>query len=210
MKHSEAIQYWDDMARNNPNEKSVKVNPQNDYTGLDADFIMRYANANSEILDLASGTGLAISKYYEKVGHIDAVELFPQFTKFIPKSPNISVFNESITDFEPKKEYDLILMFGIVQYFNLEEIVEVYEKYAKHLKKAGKLIIKNQFGVKEDVIVSGVSEELGRPYHSEYRYLEKEKSILKTIGLDVDVIDIYPPVANRWENTHFYAIVASK
>lgn len=103
MKHSEAVEYWEGMALNNPTEKTVKVNPQNDFTGIDAEYIMKYANKDSEILDLASGTGLAISKYYEKVGHIDAVELFPEFTKFIPKSSNINIFNKSITDFIPQK-----------------------------------------------------------------------------------------------------------
>lgn len=211
MNHNEAIQYWKDMANNNPDEKTAKVNPQNDYTAVDAEFIMKYADKASEILDLASGTGLAISKYYKKVGHIDAVEAFSEFTKFIPKSPNIDIFNESIVDFEPKKQYDLALMFGIVQYFNESEIKDLYTKYKKCLKTSGKLIIKNQFGIKKDVVVSGVSEELGKPYYSEYRHLDKEVELLKSIGFKaLNVFDVYPSEANRWDNTHFYAIVADK
>lgn len=210
MNNNQAIKYWDDMAHDNPDEKTAKVNPQNDYTAVDAEFIMKYADKTTEILDLASGTGLAISKYYEKVGHIDAVEVFPEFTKFIPKSPNIDVFNESIVDFEPSKKYDLVLMFGIVQYFNESEIQDLYLKYQKCLKPSGKLIIKNQFGVHEDVIVSGMQEELGKPYYSQYRHLDKEVSTLKSIGFNVvDTFDVYPPEANRWDNTHFYAITAS-
>lgn len=209
MNNNQAIKYWDDMAQDNPNEKTAKVNPQNDFTALDASFIMQHADAGSEILDLASGTGLAINKYYKRVGHIDAVEIFPEFTKFIAKAPNIEVFNESISDFMPSKKYDLILMFGIVQYFNEDEIKSLYSRYKQYLKPTGKLIIKNQLGVREDVNVSGISKELNRPYYSQYRYLDKELDILKSVGLNVvDVVDIYPPEANRWDNTHFYAIVA--
>lgn len=198
------------MAHNNPDKKTAKVNPQNDYTEIDAKFIMKYANKDSVILDLASGTGMAISRYYEKVGHIDAVEVFTEFTKFIPRSPNIDIFNKSIVDFEPGKKYDLVLMFGIVQYFNESEMDALYKKYKKCLKPTGKLIIKNQFGVKEDVVVSGMSKELGRVYCSQYRHLDKEMNMLRSIGFDkVKVFDVYPTEANRWDNTHFYAIVAS-
>jgi SAM-dependent methyltransferase len=208
MNHNEAIQYWKDMAADNPDEKTAKVNPQNDFTSLDANFIMKYADKNSEILDLASGTGMTINKYYEKVGHIDAVEIYPEFTKFIVKSTSINVFNESIADFVPNKKYNLILMFGIVQYFNEEEIQDIYIKYIDSLKPGGKLIIKNQFGVNKDVSVSGISKELNRPYYSEYRHIDKEVDILKSTGFSwVEVVDIYPTEANRWDNTHFYALV---
>lgn len=101
-------------------------------------------------------------------------------------------------------------MFGIVQYFGESEMRDLYVKYKEYLKTGGKLIVKNQFGVKEDVTVSGMSKEIGKVYYSEYRHLDKEVSLLKSIGFsDVITTDIYPPEANRWDNTHFYAIVAS-
>ena len=210
MEHSQAIQYWDEKARSDPDEKSVKVNPQNDYTFVDADFMLRHTNEGSEILDLASGTGLSINKYYENVGHIDAVEMFPEFSKFIVNAPNVDVFNESITDFTIDKMYDIVSMFGIVQYFNESEIRDLYVKYREYLKPGGKLIVKNQFGVNGDVTVSGVSEELNMPYYSEYRHLDKEIDILRSVGFTaIRAVDIYPPEANRWDNTHFYAIVSS-
>jgi cyclopropane fatty-acyl-phospholipid synthase-like methyltransferase len=209
MEHTQAIDYWEGLAQNNPDEKSVKVNSFNDFTAIDAEFILKHADTNSSVLDLASGTGLVIGKYFDKVAHVDAVELFPEFSKFIVQSPNIDVYNESIEDFDPTKEYDLILMFGIVQYFNESEIRRIYAKYKKFLKASGKLIIKNQFGVNEDVTVTGMSEELNKPYYSQYRHLAKEVELLKSLGFQsVQTFDIYPPEANRWDNTHFYAITA--
>lgn len=209
MKNSQAITYWEGMARSNPDEKTIKVNPWNDYTDIDARFIMNHSNSRSRILDLACGTGLTTNKYYTEVGHIDAVEMFPEFSQFIVKSPNVDIFNEDISEFEIDELYDLIVMFGIVQYFNEVEISDLYAKYKEYLKPSGKLLIKNQFGVNEDVHVSGISEELGREYLSQYRHVKKEESILRSIGFQaIKVVDIYPPEANRWENTHFFAIIA--
>ncbi|MDR1883661.1 MAG: class I SAM-dependent methyltransferase [Prevotella sp.] len=211
MENKQAIEYWRTMASANPNEKTTKVNPVNDYSQIDADFILEYAGKDSDILDLASGTGLTINKFYDKVHHIDAVELFPDFSGFIKDSANITVINQDVMQFETDRKYDIISMFGIVSYFNRKESVDLYRKYSGLLKPGGKLIVKNQFGITEDVEISGFSEELQQNYFSQYRHLDKEIKILEETGYrNVEAFDIYPPECNRWENTHFYAIVAEK
>lgn len=206
-----AYNYWKHIADNNPTELTAKVNPRNDYTQLDADFIMKYANSETTILDLASSTGMTINKYFHKVKHIEAVELFPEFTKFIVRTDKISIVNCDIKDYQTTKKFDIIVMFGIIQYFSVDEMDLLYSKYRNFLKDNGLLLIKNQFGIYEDVIVSGYSEELKTDYFSHYRYLEKEKNIINRNKFKItDVIDIYPPECNRWKDTHFYAIVAKK
>ncbi len=208
MNNKEAIKFWKEKSRNNPTEKTIKVNPVNDYTQVDADFILKYSTPKSTILDLASGTGLTINKYYDKVGHITAVEMFEQFSKFIIKSPKVDIINEDISNFSTDKHFDIINMFGIVSYFNESEIRTLYSKYKNYLNETGVLLIKNQFGVNENVIVNGFSEELKTDYFSEYRFVDLEVAILKEVGFkSVQVVDIYPPEANRWNDTHFYALV---
>jgi SAM-dependent methyltransferase len=211
MGNKQAIDYWRKKASSNPDEKTAKVNAFNDYTHLDAAFILKYATNNSDILDLASGTGLILNKIYDKVRTIVAVERFETFSRFIRRSDNITVINEDINTYEPAAAFDLITMFGIVSYFDYAEIEKIYRKYHTCLRTHGKLIIKNQFGVKEDVLVSGYSEELKEAYFSQYRYLGHEIALLTEAGYkNMEVIDIYPPGCNRWDNTHFYAIVAEK
>lgn len=159
---------------------------------------------------MAAGTGITLNKYYDKVKFITAVEKFKQFSDFIVKSSNIEVINSDIMLFEPECTYDLILMFGVTHYFNRAESEFLYKKYKKVLNKNGKLIIKHQFGLKEDVTVEGYSEELKCNYFSQYRHIDAEAELLKSIGFKtIEVIDIYPKECNRWENTHFYAIVAA-
>lgn len=211
MKNKESLIYFNHLAKNNPTKKSVKVAPKNDHTELDSKFILQYCNKKTTILDLASGSGLIINKIFQQVKSITAIELFPEFSKFITNNKKIKIVNEDISTYQADKQYDLITMFGISQYFNKKEITNIYKKYCSYLKSNGKLIIKNQFGVNQDVVVSGYSENLKTDYFSEYRHLEKEINILNNAGLkNIKVIDIYPLKYNRWKNTHFYAIIAEK
>lgn len=210
MKNKNALDFFEKMtskAKDNPN--CVKMAKNTDYTHIDAEFILKYSNNNSEILDLGSGTGLTVNKIYDKVKSIDCVEPFREFSNHIVKSSNVSVTNESVLDFDTDKKYDLVAVFGLIQYFNREESTDIYKKCLKWMKSNGKIIIKNQFGIKEDVLVAGYSEEQKTEYFSEYRHLDKEVELLESLGFkNVKTFDIYPPEANRWDNTHFYAIVA--
>lgn len=210
MNNELCLGFWKSKAENNPTIKTSKVSDINDFSEIDKDFILKYVNKETKILDLAAGTGITLNKYYDKVSEVTAVEKYKQFSDFIVKAPNITVINEDISVFEPQNQYDVILMFGIVSYFNRDEIEKIYQKYLKYLKPNGKLIIKNQFGINEDVIVANYSEELGCDYFSEFRQIQSEINMLKTLGLNKnELIDIYPPECNRWGNTHFYAIVSS-
>jgi len=209
MENKNALVFFGNMARNNPGEKSVKITAVSDFTEMDAAFILRHADRDTSILDLASGSGLILNKIYGKVKHIVAVEAFAQFSKFIVKTGKITVINQDISVFHTDDTFNLVTMFGMVQYFNRDEIIRIYSKYRTNVKSKGKMIIKGQFGVQEDVLVSGFSEELKTNYYSEYRHIDKELDILKNLGfIDIEAFDIYPPECNRWDNTHFYAIKA--
>lgn len=210
MDNNKSLIFFSKLAQGNTSKKDVKINKFNDHTDIDAEFILKYSNHDTTILDLASGSGLIINKIYKKVKHITAVEKFTEFSKFIIKSDAITIINEDISKLKIKNKYDLITMFGIVQYFNTLEIRDIYKKYLKNLNIGGKLIIKNQFGLNKDIIIDGYSEELKTNYYSEYRFIKNEINILLELGITkVEKYDIYPNEFNRWNNTHFYALVAS-
>jgi len=107
--------------------------------------------------------------------------------------------------------FDIITIFGTLHYFNEEEAVRIYRKYYQYLKPGGKIIVKQQFGVNEDVTVSGFSQELHKQYYSQYRHLKKEMKIMKNTGFkNIEAHEVYPPEFNKWENTHYYAVVGEK
>lgn len=211
MNNIDALKYWSESALIADSPDVSKVNAINDFTDIDASFILKFADKNSIIFDIGSGTGMIINKIYDKVKKVIALEPFVGFTKFIAKSDNIEIINKSVFDFDSEEiKVDLITCYGFLQYLNENEAKRFYELYRKYLKSDGKIIVKNQFGVKEDVTVSGFSRELNRNYYSWYRHIDKEVTLLRSCGYkDQKVFDIYPPHCNRWDNTHFYAIVAS-
>lgn len=212
MENKDAFHFFKLMSQNSNDPQSVKLANASDFSQMDADFIMKYANNESTILDLGSGTGLIVNKIYNKIKAITAVEPFPEFTKFIHSSDNVTIVNQTFEDFEViRADYDLVTIFGTMHYFNEKEAEAIYKKFYSALKKGGKLIVKNQFGVSEDVIVEGFSEEQQCNYYAQYRQLNKEINMLEKLEYkDLQVFDIYPPACNRWGNTHFYAIVAEK
>lgn len=213
MNNKNALAFFEELAISNPDKRATKfyADGKNDFTDIDAAFILQYADKNTSILDIASGPGLIVNKIFKNVGSIVAVEKYESFTRHIVKSSNVRVVNSDINDFNSDDKFDLITMFAIMQYFDRDEAKAIYSKYRNFLKDNGKIIIKNQFGLKEDVIVSGFSEELKKDYFSQYRHVDAELEMLGKAGFKNGyIVDIYPPECNRWENTHFYAIVAEK
>lgn len=207
--NSVALDYFDDLSNQAIDITATKINKCNDFSDTDALFVLKYADKNSVVLDVASGTGITVNKYYDKVKKVIALEKFTGFSKFIVKSKNVEIINEDLFDYKTDEKFDVITLFGIMHYVSAQEAKIIYHKMKNMLKPNGKLLIKQQFGVKDDVIINGYSDELKRDYYSEYRYINNEVNLLKDIGFaNTEVIDIYPPEANRWDNTHFYAIVA--
>jgi len=208
----ESFEFWTALANNNTDNLSTRFVANKDITLFDVNFILKYVTPNTKILDLGSGTGIIINQLYSNVQHITAVEPFAEFSQFIANTEKIKIVHTKVEDFVPDDNYyDLLTFFGMLQYLNEEETNIVYNKYHKALKTGGKIVVKHQFGINEDVFVSGFSKELNREYASHYRHIDKEVSMLKNNAYhNVEIIDIYPPEYNRWENTHFYAIVAEK
>jgi len=198
--------YYDKLSKkaNNP---LITRNKAKDFTNYDVELIKTFKDKNKILLDLGSGTGLTINRLINDFGKIIAVEKYSEFSKFIDKK--IKIINEDIQTFSFDLKFDLITLFGIMNYFSFEEADRLYRKIFNSFN--GVMIIKNQFGINEDVIIDNFSEELNNYYFSEYRYIKKEIKLLEDIGFKInDIIDIYPSEYNRWNNTHFYAIVCEK
>lgn len=204
-----ALNYFEDLSNSVIEPTTTKIHKFNDFSDMDAEFILKYVNQDSTVLDVASGTGITLNKYYEKAYRVVAVEKFEKFSALIVKDPKVEIVNEDMFDFDTEEKFDIVTLFGIMQYASIEEAMFIYKKYKNFLKEDGKLLIKQQFGVKDDVIINGYSEELKKNYYAEYRHLEKEIEMIKNAGYkNIQKFDIYPPEFNRWENTHFWGIVA--
>ena len=197
MNNESALQFFEEMSnKSTDNAHCVKLANNSDFTDLDANFILSHSTPQTSMLDIGTGTGLIVNKIYEKVKSIDCIEPFESFTKHIVKSKNISIINKNILHCKLNKKYDLVTAFGCMHYFSETEAKKVYSLIYSLLNEKGKLIIKNQFGLKDDVIVSGYSEEQKKDYFASYRHIEKEIKLLSEIGFKNTIItDIYPTSA---------------
>lgn len=190
---------------------SVKLAKNSDFSHMDAAFILNYADESSTVLDLGTGTGLVVNKLYPHVKKIVAVEPFPQLTQYIAQHGKIRVVNRNVFNFETDEKFDLICLFALMHYMDELQAEKIYKKYIGCLAENGVMIVKNQFGLAEDVTVDGYSEELEGDYFAQYRQVDKEVRLLKDAGFStVEVADIYPAKYSRWQNTHFFALVATR
>jgi cyclopropane fatty-acyl-phospholipid synthase-like methyltransferase len=209
MGNKNIIEYYNQLAKKIIDAKATR-NKAKDFSEYDIALMKSLADKNKTLLDLGAGTGLLINYLIDDFKHITAVEKYPEFSKFITNTSKIDIINEDLLmlEFPENMQYDIVSLFGVMNYFSADEASALYNKILKFLNTNGILVIKNQMGINEDVIVNGFSEELQTNYYSEYRHIEKEIDLLKKIGFKkINTIDIYPPEYNRWDNTHFYALV---
>ncbi len=210
MKNRDVQFYYQNMAKKIKRPEETR-NKAKDFSKYDIEFMKQYSNKERVLLDLGSGTGLLVNHLCDDFKKIIAVEKFPEFSKFIKTHDKLEVVNQDIIAFETVESVDIISLFGVMNCFNQEEAIVIYNKVYDMLSNDGLLIIKNQMGVYQDVIVDGWSEELETEYFAEYRNVDSEISVLRTLGFtDIDKVDIYPQEYNRWDNTHFYALVCRK
>jgi len=210
MGNKNIIEYYNKLAKSIKDPKATR-NKAKDFSKYDIGLMKSFADKNKTLLDLGSGTGLLINHLVDDFKAVTAIEKYPEFSEFIRKSPNIEVINMDLLEFKVDCCFDYVSLFGVMNYFNKEEAIIIYEKALYFLKEEGKLIVKNQMGIDDDVVVDGFSEELQTNYYSEYRHIDKEVALLKSVGFGkVDILDIYPKEYNRWNNTHFYALICKK
>lgn len=209
--NDKALKFYKEMSINNPDKFSTKNLKLNDHSDIDAEFLSKYLTPGTDLLDIGSGTGLLIEKIYKIPRSITCVEPFEEFSKFILMDKRINVITSNINYFETNDKFDIISLFGVINYFSSEETLALYKKLYFFLKSDGIIIIKNQFGLNSDVEISGLSKELNKEYFADYRLLTHELQLLWSVGFNkTNVFDIYPPEFNRWENTHYFAITAKK
>lgn len=190
-------------------------NKSPDFTNYDVDFIKSYVKIqNCSLLELGAGTGLMTNRLHDQFSSIVAVEKYPEFSAFINKVDSVSIINADLLDLcniVNFGNFDFVILFGVMNFFNKREASLIYKFAYNSLKPNGKLIVKHNMGIAQDVHVNGHSKELDSYYYSEYRCVENELKLIKSIGLQIDeVVDIYPDEFNRWKDTHFYAIVCTK
>ncbi len=176
----------------------------------DVEFIKNYITQMSQILDLGCGTGILEESLSPLVASIVGVDKYQEFIDRAFKAPNIQYIASSFKDLQFEGKFDLILLFGLTMYLSDEELGDLLSKVASVMKDDSVFIIKNQFGINEEVVVNNFSDNLQCFYYAKYRKLADMCKMIIDFGFSCEIIDIYPSYINKYNNTHEYALVLRK
>jgi cyclopropane fatty-acyl-phospholipid synthase-like methyltransferase len=202
--------YYQDMADTIQNPLETRNKAPN-FSKFDIAYMQEFINPEHSLLDLGAGSGLLLNHIKDGFQKVAAVELYPEFSKFITPSENTTIVNADLLTFDTDDQFEIVILFGVMNFFSADEAASLYQKFYRFTRPGGKLIVKNQMGVSENVYVDHFSEELGKHYFSEYRSSASESSLMTSAGFIVSrVDDVYPDEFNRWPNTRFTAIVCHK
>jgi len=202
--------YYVQLARN-IKEATQTRNKSPDFSKFDIAYVKQFIQKRMVILELGAGSGLLLNGIMDDCAKVTAVEMYPEFSRFIRNADHVTVVNCDILSYTAEETFDVILLFGVMNFFDSEEAIRIYGMCAAALNNNGMLLVKNQMGIHGDVVVDGLSQELGQHYFSHYRTPDHEAELIRQSGLDIFKIDdLYPDEFNRWPNTRFKVIVAEK
>jgi CTP:molybdopterin cytidylyltransferase MocA len=176
----------------------------------DTEFVRRHLLDNDRVLDLGAGTCTLSRQFLDDVREMVAVEKFAKFLDKAPNYPRLVKVGHDAVDYRSASPFDVILAFGLVPYLTPQEECNLYRNCYRNLCDGGRLLVKNQCGTADEVIVDAYSNELQTDYHTRYPARERQRRLLAEVFGDVEEVDIYPAELNRWSNTHFYAFVCRK
>lgn len=197
--------FWE--KREKIKDPRVSTHFKTDSTHLfDLALIRKYVTPKTKLLDLACGTCFLSNELVNEVAYIKAMDKFGRFLKHCNISDTFITEEADLIGYKDNNMYDIILGFGIMNYFDNEEASSIYKNMATMLSKDGVFIVKHQSGINEDVLIDAYSDQIGDTYHALYRNVNTDKKLLEQY-FQVEVIDIYPSKLNPWPNTHFYAFV---
>jgi len=177
---------WQRLAKNY--DKQVKVYEQ--AYNISIQKILKFLNQDSEVLDIACGTGivsLGLAKYVKQIIAIDLSEKMIKVAKNKTIEKKITNIEFKVADAYqlnyPENSFDIILLFNTLHI--VQEPVSVLNKIYNLLKPSGKLIIATDCyaepvsgGVKVQLGIQKVFNKIGLiPFLSFYKKSEIDTMI---------------------------------
>jgi trans-aconitate methyltransferase len=183
-----------------------------DHDAYDLGVIAELADGAQRVLDLGCGTCVIPNLIVDRLGvAVHAVDYIPEFLTHAIDDPQLTTEVGDARSYVRDATYDLILSLGVITYLEAEaDRRAMYTHCAAMLAPGGALLVKAQFGVREEVLVDAHSEQFDRRYRAIYPQLDAEVALLHEAFADVTVTDPYPAAFSRFDNTHFHHLVARK
>jgi trans-aconitate methyltransferase len=168
-------------------------------------YLQAAAAAPGAILDLGSGAGELSRALCTPVTKLDAVDFTEAYRKYFVK-PDQVFHLSSVLSFEPTRQYDLVLLFGVCTYLSEDEELRMLKRLPSFLNPGGVAVVKNQCSTGETINYSGWSEDLNAEYISRYPSVEGQEARLRANFKSVRTLT-YPSRFQRWPDTEHVGFV---
>ena len=176
----------------------------------DSELIKKYITPNCSLLDLGCGTGVMEELLYKEIKKIVAIDKYQEFINKAIKKDNIEYIIDDFSGLNFDEKFDIIILFGVTMYLSDNEFLNLLNKMYNLLKNDGTAIIKNQWGITEELEINKYSEDLKSIYYAKYRKLSAVRDIIESNGFSCKIHDMYPEDMNEHKNTHEYALILKK
>ncbi len=139
-------------------------------------------NQDATVLDMGCGIGYW-TQYFAKSFHkVIAIEsskpLYSAMKELCASLPNVKANNEDVMTFEPKEQYELVFLGGMLMYLNESDVINLLRKITPFLESGG-IILCRETTVKEGVVTRNGE------YQAIYRSVQTYKNIFRKCGLSV-------------------------
>lgn len=172
---------------------------------FDLEVIRPYTAPTTNLLDLGCGTGDLTVALLDDISRATLVDMVPEFLERLPADPRMRAVVATVTEFEPREEFDLALLFGVVTHLSPNEEHAAYRALRAAVPN-GTAIVKHQCGVDADVEIDTFSETTQSRYMARYPGIRNQVDRLGEHFGSVEVVP-YPDHLNKWENTIHAAFI---
>ena len=172
------------------------------YLKFEIEKVQEFLNDNRKlsILDLGSGSG-SLSRHLTKPNDtLTAVDFESSFERIFLQDPRYNFIHCEVDKFISPQKYDLILLFGVVTYLNLQEEDVTYQNMKSMLSHDGLVVVKNQCSDSEEFIFNGFSKELGTNYSARYPSSFEQRDRLLRQFDQVEILE-YPSWSKKYPNS---------
>jgi len=123
---------------------------------------------------------IALKKIF-KLNLITAVEINKKACSLIKDIKKVNIINDSLINFSPKKQYDLVLVKGVLIHINPNKLKKVYKTIYKSCKSSGYILIAEYYSPQPTMMIyRGKSNKLFKSdFAGDFVSLFKKTKILK-------------------------------
>lgn len=178
-----------------------------EFLRFEQEQLIKLVQPGGRLLDLGCGAGDLSRSLARANMFLTGVDYQESYGAFFDAG-NESFFCSQAQDFLVDKQFDLILLMGVVTH--LEASVErlLYSNCRLMLEEQGTFVVKNQCSRHETFWVEGFSESLGCEYSARYPSIDDQLALLSECFEQVDVL-LYPDHLNSWPDSQHVMFFAS-